>query len=51
MKQPENTSVNKYAIELIKGKYSLYRTIYSLSLVKLEVLNTYIETYLNTRFI
>lgn len=43
--------MNEYAIELIKGKPSSYDPIYSLNLVELESLKTYIETYLKTGFI
>lgn len=38
-------------IKLIKDKQPLYGLIYSLSLMKLETLKTYIATYLKTRFI
>lgn len=51
MELPENTSINEYAIELKKSKQLPYRPIYSLKLVELETLKTYIETYLKTRFI
>ncbi len=47
----ENTGMNENAIELIDGKQLLYRPIYTLSLVELETLKTYIETHLKTRFI
>lgn len=36
---------------LKKDKQSSYRLIYSLGPVELEILKTYIETYLKTRFI
>lgn len=48
---PKNTSINKYAHELIGEKQPPYRPIYAFSLVKFEILKTYIETYLKTRFI
>ena len=51
MELPENTDINKPAIELIKGKQPLYELIYSLKPVELEALKTYIETYLKTGFI
>ena len=47
----KNTSINKYAIELIKRKQQLYGPIYALSPVKLETLKTYIKTHLKTGFI
>lgn len=40
----ENTKINVYTIELEEGKQPLYRLIYSLDLVKLEILKTYIKT-------
>lgn len=43
--------MNKYTIKLIDGKKPPYRPIYALSLVKLETLKAYIETYLKTGFI
>lgn len=48
---PKNTCINTYAIELIKDKQLLYSLIYTLSLVELETLKTYIKTYLETEFI
>ncbi len=48
---PENTGMNKHAIELIEGKQLSYRPIYALSLVELETLKTYIETHIKTSFI
>ncbi len=51
MELPDNTRINEYAIELIDGKQSLYRLIYTLSPVELETLKTYIETHLKTGFI
>lgn len=47
----ENISIYKYVIKLIDNKQLLYRFIYILSLIKLEILKTYIEIYLKTRFI
>ena len=51
MKLPENTGINKHAIELLKVKQSPYDPIYSLGPVELETLKAYIETYLKTGFI
>lgn len=51
MELPKNTRINKYVIELEKDKQPLYRPIYSLGLVELETLKTYIETYRNIAFI
>ena len=47
----ENTGINEYAIELVKGKQSPYSPIYSLGSIELEMLKAYIKTYLKTRFI
>ena len=47
----ENISINEYAIKLVKDKQLPYWLIYSLKLVKLKTLKTYIETYLKSRFI
>ena len=47
----ENTGMNKHAIELIDGKQLPYGLIYTLSLVELKTLKTYIKTHLKTRFI
>ena len=48
---PENTAMNKYAIKLEKGKQPPFGPIYSLGLVELETLKTYIETNLANGFI
>ena len=48
MELPENTGINRHAIELEDGKQPLYRPIYSLGPIELETLKTYIETYLKT---
>ena len=48
---PENTGMNEYAIELEKDKHLLFGPIYSLSLVELETLKTYIKTNLANSFI
>lgn len=47
----ENTIINKVATKLVNDKQPLYRSIYALSLLELEVLKAYIKTYLETRFI
>lgn len=47
----KNTNINKYTVKSIKSKQSLYSFIYIFSLVKLEILKTYIKTHLKTRFI
>lgn len=46
MELPENISINKYTIKLIEEKQSLYRPIYAFIPVELEILKTYIKTYL-----
>ena len=51
MELPENTGMNEHAIELVEGKQPPYGPIYSLSLVELETLKTYLETHLKTGFI
>ena len=48
---PEQTKLNEYAIELEDGKQPPYRQIYSLKLVELETLKTYIKTHLKIGFI
>ena len=47
----ENTRMNEYAIKLKKGKQPPFGPIYSLELVELETLKTYIETNLANGFI
>lgn len=47
----EYTRINDYAIKLIHDKQPPYEPIYSLELVKLETLNTYIKTSLANGFI
>lgn len=51
MELSENTRINKYLIDLVDSKQSLYRSIYALRPVELETLKTYIEIYLKTGFI
>ena len=48
---PKNTGINKHAIKLPEGKQLLYKPIYSLGPVELEILKIYIEIYLKTGFI
>ena len=47
---PERTDINKHAIKLEYGKQPPYGPIYSLELMELEILKTYIETHLKTGF-
>lgn len=47
----KDTDINKNTIELVEGKQQMYGLIYTLSLVKLEILKTYIEIHLKTGFI
>ena len=48
---PMRTGANEYAIKLKKGKQPSYGPIYSLVLVELKTLKTYIETNLVNGFI
>ena len=48
---PENTKLNKNIIKLKEGKQSPFRSIYSLYLVELEMLKTYIKINLANSFI
>ena len=48
---PKHTGINKHAIELEDGKQPPYKPIYSLILVKLKSLKTYIKTNLANGFI
>ena len=50
-KLPENTGMNKYAIELEEGKQPPFGFIYSLRPMELETLKTYIKTNLANGFI
>lgn len=47
----KKTNINKYIIKSIKSKQPSYKPIYIPSLVKLETLKIYIETYFKTGFI
>ena len=48
---PKCTELNEHAINLKNGKQPHYRPIYSLGLLELETLQTYIKTHLKTGFI
>ena len=48
---PENPGINEHTIELEEGKQPPFGPIYSLGLVELETLKTYIETNLANSFI
>ena len=45
------TKINNYAIKLKKNKQLSFKRIYSLGLVKLEILKTYIKINLTNSFI
>lgn len=47
----KRTGINKHATKLGNGKQPPYKPIYSLGLVELETLKTYIETNLTNNFI
>lgn len=48
---PENTDINKHAMELVEDKQPSCGPIYSQGPVKLESLKTYLEKYLKIGFI
>lgn len=48
---PEQTDLNKHAIELENSKQLLYEPIYNLGPMELETLKIYIKTHLKTGFI
>lgn len=50
-KLPEHTGINNIFIDLVDGKQSPYKSIYSLGPVKLETIKTYIETNVANSFI
>lgn len=50
-KLSKNTSINNYSINLVDDKLLPYCPIYSLRIVKLETLKSYIKINLVTRFI
>ena len=47
----ERTELNEHVIDLEDGKQPLYRPIYSLGPVELEILKTYIKTHLKIGFV
>ena len=51
IKSPKNSGININAIELENGKQTPYRLIYSVGLVELDTLKTYIKTHLKIGFI
>lgn len=51
MEFSKNLDINEYAIILVKEKQSSYKPIYTLNLVKLKILKTYIKTHLKSGFI
>ena len=51
IKLSENSRVNEYIIKLEKDKQPSFGLIYSLELVKLEILKIYIKTNLINGFI
>ena len=50
-KLSKNTNMNNYLINQINNKQLFYSLIYSLGLVKLEILKTYIKSNLANKFI
>ena len=48
---PKRIKLNEHAINLKNGKQQFYGLIYSISMVELETLKTYIEIYLKIEFI
>ena len=48
---PENTEINTHTIELEESKQLPYGLIYSLGLVELKTLKTYMKTHLKTGFV
>ena len=51
IKLPKHSKIIDYAIELKKDKQLFFKLIYSLKLVKLKILKTYIKTNLANNFI
>ena len=47
----KQTGINKYINKLVEDKQPFYRPIYSLNLIKLKTLKTYIENNLVNSFI
>lgn len=50
MELPKNTDMNEYALKLIESKQLFYRPIYTLGLVALKILKTYIKIHLKIGF-
>ena len=51
IKLAENTKKNEHIIELEEDKQPIFNPIYSLELVELEILKTYMKINLTTSFI
>lgn len=51
MELPEITGINEHVIKLIDGKQSLYKSIYALRPIELDMLKTYIKTHFKIGFI
>lgn len=51
MKLLGNTRINEYTITLVKANQQFYELIYSLNLMELETLKTYIKTNQKSGFI
>ena len=51
IKLPKNIELNEHTIQLEKSKQSLFEPIYSLGLIALETLKTYIKINLTNNFI
>lgn len=51
IKLPKNMSINGHTIKLVESKQLFYKSIYSLSPIKLKFLKLSIKLYLQTRFI
>ena len=47
----KHTGITDHTIKLIKNQQLFYRSIYSLGLIKLEILKAYIKTNLSNMFI
>lgn len=51
MKLSQNINIKKYIIKPVKDKQSFNKLIYSLKLIKFEMLKTYIKIHSKIRFI
>ena len=47
----KKTAINEYVIKLVEGKQLFYSLIYSLGLIKFEIIQIYIKTILANSFI